>query len=471
MKVLFGAGRIGIKVLSFWRECGLNVDYFADNNRVLAGKKVEGIEVIPVETLLKLPTDTEVFITCKDDEPIIEQLLKLGIDKKQIKKCNTLINILGQAMAQPALKLPMEVPKLASNSCKSRVVFDLSFGLVIGGVESWSIQSSERLEKMGWSTALLVNHNQKAVQEVSKGMVHLVELNEDMSDWDKLGCLLPFMLNTNCSNLVCNFTGYNFGAACLAKKCFPNNIRVIAVVHNDEEDYYQHYMLMEQYIDKCLIISEKIKSKLLEKGFPEEKMVYLPLVIPFDRKLRRIYSSEERALRIGYSGRIVIKQKRMDYLISVAKILKKRGIKFILELTGTGTFEEELKAEIEKSGLQEMVYCLGVIERSELKLFWQRQDIMISCSDFEGHSATQCEAMAAGAVPVITDVSGARDDVTDGENGFIVEVGAVDQIAEKICFLDAHRELLPVMGQKAYRTIKEKNSEAEIEKLWKSILI
>ena len=151
-------------------------------------------------------------------------------------------------------------------------------------------------------------------------------------------------------------------------------------------------------------------------------------------------------------------------------MLKKRGIQFVLELAGSGIYEAELKKEIEKNDLQNEVHLLGTIEHSEIRSFWQRQDIMISCSEYEGHCITQCEAMASGAIPIITDVSGARDDIQDSINGFVIGIGALDQMAEKISFLYSHRNLLPKMGEKAYMTIKEKYSEEKTEQLWKTVL-
>ena len=42
---------------------------------------------------------------------------------------------------------------------------------------------------------------------------------------------------------------------------------------------------------------------------------------------------------------------------------------------------------------------------------------------------------------------------------------------EKICFLYEHRELLPIMGRKAYESIKAKSEAVNLEEFWKSILI
>ena len=95
---------------------------------------------------------------------------------------------------------------------------------------------------------------------------------------------------------------------------------------------------------------------------------------------------------------------------------------------------------------------------------------MISCSEYEGHSISQSEAMAEGAVPVITDVSGAEDDVTDGYNGFIVAVGDVETMADKISCLYYNRDMLERMGERAHETIYARQKDQNQTSFWEDLL-
>ncbi len=469
IKIFFGAGRIGRRALSFWREIGLNLDFFCDNNPKLLGKKIEGVDVLPIETILKQPQNKEIFITCKDEEIILHQLLSLGIKKNQIIRYNTIASIIEYFFPFSKVRLPIEIPVCISASTMPEVIFDLSMGLVLGGVETWSIQTSKQLKEIGYSTALLVNSIKPSAQKNNLNIIS-AEFNENIGEWKIIENLLHLLTQKKYSYLICNFMGYFFATACLAKKLFPDNLKVITVIHNDVEVFYQDCIQMQQYIDDCLIISEKMRLKLLEKGFPKEKVTYLPWDIACDEIFNHTYSSKNEAIRIGYAGRIVIEAKRIDSVVLLAKKLKSKKINFILELAGTGTYEKKLVQEIKEGKLHNEVRFLGFVNHSEIKSFWRRQDIMISCSEHEGHSLSQCEAMSAGAIPIITDISGARDDVIDGENGFIVEIGALDEMVDKICFLYEHRELLPCMGKKAYSKIKESYSEDNSKKVWKTIL-
>lgn len=77
---------------------------------------------------------------------------------------------------------------------------------------------------------------------------------------------------------------------------------------------------------------------------------------------------------------------------------------------------------------------------------------------------------SAGAVPVITDTSSARDDVADGYNGYIVPIGDVDGIVDRVCYLYHHRELLEMMGERARQTILRQNADNDLMGMWDQIL-
>ena len=110
------------------------------------------------------------------------------------------------------------------------------------------------------------------------------------------------------------------------------------------------------------------------------------------------------------------------------------------------------------------------MERKNIRDFWSRQDIMVSCSEWEGHSISQSEAMAEGAVPVITDVSGARDDVADGGNGYVVEVGNIEAIACRIQELYYDRNKLKEMGTCAHNTIYERQKDNDQAEFWDQLI-
>ncbi len=78
--------------------------------------------------------------------------------------------------------------------------------------------------------------------------------------------------------------------------------------------------------------------------------------------------------------------------------------------------------------------------------------------------------MANGVVPIVTDTSGAKDDIRDGENGYIVAIGDYKAIADKVAKLEQNRDLLPDMGMKAYIELKGKCSMDKHYQFWKEVM-
>lgn len=476
MIIFCGAGMSGRRSIRLWKECGLKVDGFADNNSELWEKEIEGVRVKSFEEVAVLPDDTCFYITCKLVDIMREQLLSLGIREEQIKDCSMITKMFGYAIRQPEfIARTTTANSVLKNDSKS-ILFDLQNGLVLGGVETWSLQTARKLKGLGWKTGFLLNGlsadmAEKDAGSWSKEDLVLVRFRDNLSEYEKIACLSSQIAEAGCKNIVVNFIGYNLAAACLAKRNYPDKIKVIAVVHNDEDAYYACYKLFERYIDRFLFISKRIKDRMIENGFQENKLEYLPWEIACEEKLTHVYTALGEPLRIGYAGRIEVRQKRLDRMIAIVKKLKELRMHFRVELAGSGSYEEDLKQQIKENRLEGEIQLIGLLESADISEFWKRQDIMVNCSDWEGHSISQAEAMANGAVPIVTDVSGAVDDITDGENGFIVEMGSVEQIVEKIAYLYEHRELLPIMGEKAHQTILINNNGKKLEKLWQDMLM
>lgn len=477
MNIFCGAGTNGRKFIGLWKECGLKVDFFVDNNSELWGQEIEGVYVKSFGEVAEFPENTYFYITIKSSvNAVNEQLLSLGIREEQIKDSSLISKAVGCAIQQPDFNAKIATVSPIWENDSGRILFDLQGGLVLGGVESWSAQTARNLQELGWETGVLLSGLSakttiKDTGDWSKEDLVAVRFHDNMSEYERIACLSRRIAEAGCRNIIINFIGYNLAAACLVKRCYPDRIRVIAIVHNDEDVYFDCYKLFENYIDRFLFISERIKNRMLQSGFKEDKLEYLPWEIACDERLIHTYTVSGELLRIGYAGRIELRQKRLDRTISIAKLLKEMRIRFRLELAGSGLYEKELRQQIKENRLEDEIQLVGRINSADISKFWKRQDIMVSCSDWEGHSISQCEAMANGVVPIVTDVSGAEDDITDGENGFIVEVGSVEQIVEKIVYLYEHRELLPIMGEKAHQTILYNNNGKKLQKLWQNMLM
>lgn len=465
MNIFFGAGDLGKQHYFAWRESGITVDYFMDNDPALWYKRIEGVEVVPPEKLKDFPEDINILIACRYWGPILRQLLELGVQEHQIRICDSIEML--EAKELLSLWPPLDAPGNTELSPRD-VLFAVESVFVVGGVQSWSLDVTRELRKLGWNTCILLNRNVRSIlcEHEDAHEVKIVSVGPS-SVREELSCIAGTMLQYR--NIICNSPGFCLMSAIQIKKKFPMKYRVIAVVHCDRDEFYQVHVEAEPYIDKCLVVSNKMGAEMIKRGFPKDKLMYLPFKVSCNEAFSHCYSQRNEPLRIGYAGRVVVRQKRVDLLLTVAKKLVEQGVDFRMEIAGTGGYELELRRQIQTAGLQNKVCCLGMLP--DISQFWFGQDVMITCSEWEGHSGTQCEAMAAGAVPVITDTSGAREDVEDGKNGFIVEIGDLDKMVERLCFLYMNRERLAEFGKRAHEAILKRNQSFDTQTLWEDILL
>ena len=78
--------------------------------------------------------------------------------------------------------------------------------------------------------------------------------------------------------------------------------------------------------------------------------------------------------------------------------------------------------------------------------------------------------MANGAVPVVTETAGAREDITDGVNGFIIPLDDYCMAADRIEYLFQHRESLRKMGMLAHDAVYPKSSMESHLEFWEKII-
>jgi glycosyltransferase involved in cell wall biosynthesis len=96
---------------------------------------------------------------------------------------------------------------------------------------------------------------------------------------------------------------------------------------------------------------------------------------------------------------------------------------------------------------------------------YSRSLVWVLASRTEGFGLPVLEAMACGCAVVATDSGGPRDMIVDGKNGFLVGVGDVDSIVEKVELLLNDDALRCHVVEESRKIVKKFNWEASITKL------
>jgi glycosyltransferase involved in cell wall biosynthesis len=136
-------------------------------------------------------------------------------------------------------------------------------------------------------------------------------------------------------------------------------------------------------------------------------------------------------------GRMVPK-KGFHVLIRACALLKSRGIEFELSMIGSGPMEQELRAAIQRFGLQDLVRLYGALPQEELVLRMAEAEVAVlpcvvtESGDRDGLPTVLLEAMACGLPVVTTTVSGGPEIVEDGTTGRLCASGDPDALADAL---------------------------------------
>jgi glycosyltransferase involved in cell wall biosynthesis len=82
--------------------------------------------------------------------------------------------------------------------------------------------------------------------------------------------------------------------------------------------------------------------------------------------------------------------------------------------------------------LQERVHCHGMLPQDELFAQMGQARVVIAPSLIDGTPNVMLEAMAAGALPILSPIDSIREWITDGENGLLAHALYPDQVAAAV---------------------------------------
>jgi glycosyltransferase involved in cell wall biosynthesis len=151
-------------------------------------------------------------------------------------------------------------------------------------------------------------------------------------------------------------------------------------------------------------------------------------------------------------GRLIAK-KGFANLIRASALLVKRGKLFQCEIFGEGPLENQLRGQIEKSGLKELVQLPGAKPQHELRERLATANVFVLPSVPEAEGGMDnlptviMEAMATGLPVVSTRIGGIPEMVIDNETGFLVRPDDPMALADAIEKVINDRSLGQKLGQ------------------------
>lgn len=155
--------------------------------------------------------------------------------------------------------------------------------------------------------------------------------------------------------------------------------------------------------------------------------------------------SKERPLRFLFVGRL-LKDKGIREYVAAAELVKKKYPDVIFEVAGShdanpSAVPLSMYQLWQKEG---NVHFLGRVQ--DIRLALENASVFVLPSYREGTPRSALEAMSMGLPVITTDAPGCRETVVDGENGFLVPVKNVEELARSMSTLVQNPLLVAKMG-------------------------
>ncbi len=229
-------------------------------------------------------------------------------------------------------------------------------------------------------------------------------------------------------------------------------------------------------------VSPQVRDDLVALGVaPRERFVVIRLGIELDERVaperngrdesRRYLGIPADRFAVGWIGRMTA-VKRTDDVLVAFKRLRDSGVDAMLCMVGDGPDRDQLERRAHELGVVRDTLFLGYQEN--VAPFYAAFDALVLPSSNEGTPVTVIEALAAERPVVATRVGGVPDVVRDGKDGFLVEAGATDDLADRLARLARDPALRARMGKQGRERVLPRYAVDrlvdDVDELYRSLL-
>lgn len=203
-----------------------------------------------------------------------------------------------------------------------------------------------------------------------------------------------------------------------------------------------------QDVDALMAVSNLLMSRVA----PYRGEGRLSRVVQNGVDLSLVPNGEKRKPRSVISVGTLKARKCMDRTLEAFVRLADEYPDATLTIVGIGEMEEQLRARIGQLGLQSRITLTGGLPHEEVLRRMAQSDLFVLPSWGEGYGIVYIEAMAAGCIAVGAKDEGIADTITDGENGFLVPAGDIDETERVMRQVFAHPEAYEALRQKGMQS-------------------
>lgn len=183
--------------------------------------------------------------------------------------------------------------------------------------------------------------------------------------------------------------------------------------------------LLAAGVERFVAVYEGGRQSLIKRGIPESRIRVIPnSIAPFQTQraagwLRRELDVSENAVLLLTTGSLIAR-KRIGFILQACAGLRVgASTDWRLLVIGEGPDRATLAAAARDLGIEQRVHFLGL--RNDVRDLLAEADVLAHASLAETCTYAITESMAAGIPSVVTEAGAAREQITDGRSGFVVQ--------------------------------------------------
>ncbi|MFS0647401.1 glycosyltransferase [Siminovitchia sp. 179-K 8D1 HS] len=222
--------------------------------------------------------------------------------------------------------------------------------------------------------------------------------------------------------------------------------------------------------DAAVLLTEEQRVDIEKRIGPQRNLK----VIPHYHKTQTnpfkfIFSPIKRDQKLAIVISRFATMKRIDHIIKGFKIVVEKIPEARLEIWGYGDQKDNLERLIKELHLGKNIQIKGFTQDPDKK--YQKASFSVMASKQEGFCLSILESMS-NQTPVISyDFKyGPSDMIKSGENGFVVENGNIEELANKMIYLFENPDIALEMGKKAKKHVEKNFGKDKYKERWLEVV-
>ncbi|MBU1862628.1 MAG: glycosyltransferase family 4 protein [Candidatus Omnitrophica bacterium] len=232
---------------------------------------------------------------------------------------------------------------------------------------------------------------------------------------------------------------------CVLRKCYKKSY-ALSILYALTILIHRVFKTFQRNIDIFITSNHFFRNKLIEGGFPAEKIVVEGNGIRMNALSQKTRPGDYAV----YMGRISAEKGLLTLLKAYKKLPHRK-----LVIMGSGDFETQLQMYISQNNMANVDMKGFISGDSRFDFIRNARFTILPTECYENFGMSVLESFAVGTPVIVSNIGGLPELVIEGKNGLLFEPGNVDDLTQKIDYLCENDSIMIEMSNYARQYVDD----------------